>query len=77
MSVGDGRVEDALRAAAEEADARIASCHERVACPKCHAPVGLPCRRALRQFVASGIYAIGQPVVGPHRERWTLVQAER
>jgi hypothetical protein len=54
--------------AADEANERIRTCHERVACPRCGAPVGGRCfdvrdrgkhpawRRALKH---------------PHRERWT------
>jgi hypothetical protein len=37
-------VEQALIAAAEELNARIANCHEEVDCPKCGAPVGEQCR---------------------------------
>jgi hypothetical protein len=73
-------VEAALLAAADEANARIATCHERVACPKCGAPIGRRCRRLPRGFSqASERRGLGQPskVVGPHRERWTLVQAAR
>jgi hypothetical protein len=78
--VTDDEVEAALLRAADEANARIASCHERVACPKCRAPVGERCRRMPRGYSpASASRGMTQPgaVVGPHRERWTLVQPER
>lgn len=71
-------VEHRMLLAAAEANARIASCHEEVACPKCHAPAGTKCVRALRQFAARGIFATGQPTLKhPHRERWTQVQPAR
>lgn len=57
-------------AAAAALNDRIERCHEEVACPKCHAPVGERCRRALRQFTRHGTYAKGQPVLKhPHAER--------
>jgi hypothetical protein len=75
-----GDVEAALLAAAAEANERIATCHERVACPKCAAPIGERCRRMPRGY--SPAYArLGRPqpstTVAPHQERWTLVQAAR
>lgn len=74
------RVEAALLAAADEANERIRTCHEVVACPRCRAPIGRRCRRMPRGFSeASERRGLGQPgaIVGPHRERWALVQAPR
>lgn len=65
----------ALIAAAEDAAERIRTCHERVACPKCDAPIGERCRRMPAGFVG-GVRG-RDAVVGPHRERWTLVQPDR
>jgi hypothetical protein len=65
-------VEAALLAAAADANARIASCHEHVACPKCGAPVGEVCRN-----MNIGRRRRGAPTKHPHQERWTLVQAAR
>ena len=59
--------EAALLEAAAEAERRIATCHERVACPRCRAPVGSRCRSMLSGVVTKH----------PHRERWTLVQPAR
>lgn len=60
-------IERRLMAAADEANARIASCHEEVACPKCLAPVGVKCTN-LRG---------GSELKHPHRERWTQVVPAR
>lgn len=71
-------IEERMMRAVEEANERIRTCHERVACPKCLAPVGARCRRALRSMMRTGVFATGQPELKhPHRERWTLVQAPR
>lgn len=50
-----------------EMNARIASCHERVACPKCGAEVGVRCWTPARS----------RHTKHPHRERWTLVVPAR
>jgi hypothetical protein len=61
-----------LLAAAEEANERIRTCHERVACPLCGAPVGTRCRRV------NAISSLSRaPLKHPHRQRWTLVQPAR
>lgn len=48
-------------AAADDLIERIATCHERVACPRCGAPVGQRCR-ALPKNVRATKH--------PHDERW-------
>jgi len=85
-------VERALMVAADEANERIRTCHEVVACPRCHAPIGSRC--AALQGAGGGGYAMlevragkwpprttyvqmGRELKHPHRERWTLVQAPR
>src|SRR5207244_3378441 len=42
-------IEEAMRRRAAALNARVASCHETVACPRCSAPRGLPCA-SLRGF---------------------------
>lgn len=62
--------EAAMLATVEVMAERVATVHERVVCPRCHAPQGQPCRRARSQFVRAGVYAVGQPVLKhAHRER--------
>ena len=41
---------DALFSAAAEVDERVRTAHERVACPKCSAPVGVRCCRMPRGY---------------------------
>jgi hypothetical protein len=66
-----------LLAAAEDANERIRSCHEVVACPKCGAPVGEVCRSMNGGAgYVEGRHWQGKPVK-PHEERWTLVQPAR
>ena len=60
---------------ADELNRRIRTCHERLACPKCGAPVGELCRRLPKGYMLAYTgepreYRMGA-VVGPHRERWT------
>jgi hypothetical protein len=62
-----------LAEVAEEANARIESCHERVACPRCGQQVGERCVRMVGGVGFRG----GPPLKHPHRERWTLVQPAR
>lgn len=74
----DDIVEAHFARAAAEANKRIANCHEVVACPKCHAPIGERCRRARAQHTRRGVFATAEPVLKhPHRERWTQVQPDR
>lgn len=61
------RTMDALIALADEANARIASCHERRACPTCHAYMGEPCKHK----------RTGKPLKHPHEARWTPDVPER
>lgn len=44
-----------------DAEALIASCHRRRACPTCRAAIGEPCRHV----------ANGRPLKHPHDTRWT------
>lgn len=53
-----------LLAAAEHVEA-LRTCHERVACPRCKAPVGERCHE-----MPAG-YAGGRTRLLAHRERWT------
>lgn len=66
----NGEVRRQWEKVAEELRDRQATVHERVVCPTCHAGVGARCRRARAQFVKSGVYATGQPVLKhSHRAR--------
>lgn len=49
----------------------IASCHERVGCPKCLAPIGTRCVRAWAAYVRIGKFHDGPALKHPHKERWT------
>lgn len=44
-----------------DAEAEIASCHERRVCPRCGAAIGKPCTHL----------ATGRPLKHPHEARWT------
>lgn len=66
----DGMVEAFYAQAAREAEERIRTCHEVVACPKCGAPIGVRCWRA-------GSRRPGVELKHPHEQRWTLVQPAR
>jgi hypothetical protein len=57
-------IDKQLRASAAAANAAISTCHERVACPRCGAQIGVPCRNITRS------YKRGRPLQHPHRERW-------
>jgi hypothetical protein len=85
-------IEVALLAAAAEANERIARCHEVVACPRCHAPIGKRCAalsgpggggyaeltvKAGRGAPCTSYVRMGRELKRPHRERWTLVQLAR
>lgn len=54
---------------ADELNRRVRTIHERVACPKCYAPVGERCR-----YASPPAYCF-QPdraiLKHPHRERWS------
>lgn len=64
--------------AADRLNARIESCHEEVACPRCGAPVGHECRQMPAGFrVAIPGTPPGRVLKHPHRERWTLVVPAR
>ena len=57
---------------AAEAEAKIASCHERRACPKCGAPIGVRCRsmpRGYRPLDYGDRRA--RELLHPHQQRWT------
>lgn len=54
----------ALEQAAAELNARIATCFERVACPRCGAPAGEACRRMI-----GGVGHRGRHNKHPHAER--------
>lgn len=62
----------ALREAAERAvvehEHRVASCHERVACPKCKAYVGVRCVR-VGTYEAHGTFPRERALKHPHIER--------
>lgn len=64
---------DAFVAAVEELRRRVASVHERVACPVCGAPVGERCRRVQRAHTGAGPAPAGLPPGVPlksaHNER--------
>lgn len=59
-------VEQALTEAARAVEERIATCHERVVCPRCVAPVGERCIRARRDGRFS---LLDQPLKHSHAER--------
>lgn len=64
--------------AAEAANERIRTCHERVACPKCGAPVGTKCRAMPRGYRPLDLGdRAARELKSPHRQRWTLVQPAR
>lgn len=52
---------------------RIATCHEVVDCPRCHALIGERCRRVRGYRTPPP----SEPLKHPHRERWTRVVPER
>lgn len=54
---------DAFAAQVAELQQRLATVHERVACPRCGAPVNVGCRNVTRS------YRRGQPVKNAHAER--------
>jgi hypothetical protein len=66
---GDADVMSSMERAANDANRRIATCHERVACPKCNAPVGERCRRMPRGY--HGMGPSGAILKTAHEERWT------
>jgi hypothetical protein len=74
--VSGDATERVLLAVAAELEARIASVHERRACPRCGARVGRRCVRASTRgnYAAAGP---GAPLKHPHRERWTQEVPER
>ncbi len=59
---GDDETTRRLLAAADAANEKIKSCHERLACPRCRAPRGKRCHRV----------GMGRQLElkHPHRERW-------
>lgn len=67
--------ERSLLEAAAEANERIRTCHQVVACPRCGAPIGTRCYRVGR----TSSWPIGgaTPLKNPHQERWTQVQPAR
>lgn len=76
MSDPDRLVEARLLLAAAEAEARIASCHEEVACPACGAPVGVRCRQ-LRSRTGKTYAIKDSELKHPHRRRWSQVVPPR
>lgn len=52
-AMSDG-ITDAMRAAASAAITRVATCHERVACPTCRARVGERCTNVSRRPTQHG-----------------------
>lgn len=72
-------VEASLRQAAADAEARIALCHEKVACPKCGAPIGTRCRSMPRGYrpLDHGGHPAARELKHPHRQRWTQVVPAR
>lgn len=56
-----------IRHAAEALERRVATVHERVACPKCRAPVGERCWHMGYHSVPHNISR--RPIKNPHRER--------
>lgn len=49
-------------------NARIASCYQRVPCPRCGSPTGERCYRMPRGWLHRKILA--RPLRTPHLERW-------
>ncbi len=71
-------VEAALLQAAADAEARIANCHEQVACPTCSAPVGKRCRSMPRGYRPLDIgHPRARELRHPHKRRWTQVVPAR
>jgi hypothetical protein len=64
VSTGDRDVVRRMEAAAAELRRRVQTVHERVACPKCLAPVGVRCVRANGQGTPGT-----KPLKHPHVER--------
>lgn len=68
-------MEARLLAAAEAANEKIRTCHERVACPRCGAPVGKRCTKLSSKSYRSADPGLGRiPAIEtkhPHEERWT------
>lgn len=61
--------EAALLAAAAQANRRIETCHERVACPACGAPIGSRCVRLTRAGTPTKSAAT---LKHPHTKRFEL-----
>jgi hypothetical protein len=61
-----------LRAEAARLEARIAACHEEVACPRCGMRKGHRC-----VGLVHGRRAGNRELKKPHRERWALVVPPR
>lgn len=53
MSERQTRIEIEMHRHAMMLEARVATCHERVACPTCDAPVGVKCRGRGRPVLKS------------------------
>lgn len=60
--------EAAMATAVGELEAKIATCHERVPCPTCRAPIGFRCRRMPPR---KGYGNVGPMLKHPHAERQT------
>lgn len=68
----EDRVEKQLLAAADRLNLRVVSCHERVACPTCHAPVGDRCVRKgtrARPILWHGPYGWGERMNAEEQRR--------
>lgn len=75
---GMADIEARLLAAAEEANERIRTCHERVSCPTCWAPVGVRCRAMPAGFVVGPRGGgSGRELKNSHAARSRLVQPDR
>jgi len=63
-----------MRVAAENVD-KVRTCHERVACPRCTAPVGERCCEMPKGWKKFGLR--GRALLHAHKERWTQEVPER
>jgi hypothetical protein len=63
--------EEALMRAAADSIEKVRTCHERVSCPRCSAPIGAKCRSMPLGWVA-GLRGGrgGRELLHAHKERW-------
>lgn len=64
---GQSDFDTAMAQTVAELNEKIATCHERRACPRCGAELGERCHNLTRVSSSTRTW----PVKNPHRERWS------